>query len=67
MAVRTFGRKIRWRVYIPEELALEIEVAMFDKMTGKPVYGGRSQLVTVLLQNHLQELKLKGALENNGR
>lgn len=54
---RRRGETTLWRVYIPQEIALQIEMALADPVLGKPIYGGRSQLVSALLQDYIQKLK----------
>jgi hypothetical protein len=57
---------ILWRIYVPQELAVQIELQLADPLRDKPEYGARSQLVTYLLQEHVnriheqRQLKLKG-------
>jgi|CXWL01.1.fsa_nt_gi metal-responsive CopG/Arc/MetJ family transcriptional regulator len=55
MGTATKGRKIIWRLWLPEEIAVAIEVRCFNPATGKPDYGARSQLVAELLRRYLAE------------
>jgi hypothetical protein len=52
---RTGSRTVLWRCYIPEEIAVAIELQLADPLRDKPVYGARSQLITTLLIKHLSE------------
>lgn len=51
------GEKVIWRCYIPVDLAVEIELLLADPLRDKPIYGARSQLVSYLLQRHLEEIR----------
>lgn len=59
MGTATRGRKIQWRIWLPEEIAVAVEVSLFNPGTGKPDYGARSHLVAELLQRHLAATQLK--------
>jgi len=40
----------QWKITIPSDLAAEVELLLFDPLTGKPQYGGRAKLLEVLLR-----------------
>jgi hypothetical protein len=42
-------RKIEWKLQIPEELAMKVELLLFDGGEGRVPYGKRGGLVTKLL------------------
>jgi hypothetical protein len=44
-----------WKVRIPQELAVQVELLCLDPGTGKPRYGARSLLVSNLLQRYVRE------------
>lgn len=54
MGTRRSGRMVLWRIYVPEDLAVAIELQLADPLRNRPEYGARSQLVTYLLQTHLE-------------
>lgn len=56
MGTRRSGTMILWRIYVPQELAVQIELQLADPLRDKPEYGARSQLVTYLLQEHLNRV-----------
>lgn len=47
---RRKGNGVRWKIIVPEALALRIELRYVDPTTGKPDYGARSRLITALLE-----------------
>lgn len=54
---RRRGETVLWRIYVPAEIAIQIELALADPIRGKPIYGSRSQLVSALLQDYVLKLK----------
>ena len=44
-----------WKLSIPQDLAAEIDLQLWDPILQKPKYGGRSELVTALLRRWLSE------------
>lgn len=50
---RKISRPTEWRVMIPSELALRVELMLMDPVRGKPTYGARSILITQLLTDYL--------------
>jgi hypothetical protein len=63
LAVRRRGPTVEWKVSIPQNLALDIELLFYDPVNHKPDYGARSALITQLLSNYWaslpEERKLK--------
>lgn len=45
------GKKAKWKITLPIELAGRVELALMDKQRGLPIYGVRSQLIRELLQD----------------
>ena len=41
---------VEWRVNVPESLAAQIELLLFDPVRNTIRYGGRSRLITALLR-----------------
>lgn len=68
IGTRRKGRPTRWPLYLPEELAQRVAALMIDPLTHKPIYGGRSQLVTQLLESwcDAQEAALFSAAQAAG-
>lgn len=54
---RRQGRNVIWRTYIPEDIAVKIELLLADPNHPRPVYGARSQLVTSLLIQWLSRME----------
>lgn len=46
---------VNYYISMPQTLAAKIELALFDPTTGKPKYGGRSQLFQILARRWLEE------------
>lgn len=42
-----------WKLSIPQDLAAEVDLRLWDPVLQKPRYGGRSELVTTLLRQWL--------------
>lgn len=59
VGTRRIGTNTLWRVYIPQEIAAQIELRLADPLRDRPTYGARSQLVTSLLIRYLSELQKK--------
>ena len=57
MVRRIKGKKKEWKVSVPEELALEIELIFMPAGSSKPDYGARSALIVTLLERYLRERK----------
>lgn len=52
-------RPIFWKNSIPSSVALAVELRLTDPLTGKPAHGARSQLITKLLREWLNEQQKK--------
>lgn len=52
---RKIIKPAEWRVMVPAEIALKVELLLMDPVRGKPTYGARSALVTELLIAYLQK------------
>ena len=46
---------VNYYLSLPTTLAAKIELALFDPTTGKPKYGGRSQLFQLLARQWLEQ------------
>lgn len=46
---------IKWRVNIPESIAAKVELMLLNPLTGDIRYGARSDLITKLLKQWLDE------------
>lgn len=57
MGKRRKGPKVEWKVSIPTELALNLELLFYDEQTKRVSYGDRSQLVTALLEEYWAKLQ----------
>lgn len=44
-----------WKLSVPQDLAAEVDLLLWDPVAQKPRYGGRSALVTQLLRRWLSE------------
>lgn len=44
---------VQWKICVPSVLAAEVELRLFDPLTGKPKYGARGDLIVELLRKHL--------------
>ena len=55
MAHRSKGT-VPWKIWVPAELALRIELRYLDPVTGKPKYAARSHIITALLMELDREL-----------
>jgi len=55
MQRRRAGPKVDWKVSIPAELAMNIELLFCDPGRNKPDYGARSALVTHLLEQFWED------------
>lgn len=69
MGIRRKGRFVTWKIYVPEELAAQVELMLIDDTRKRPMYGAKSQLVTNLLQlwvkhQHTKAKQLTESLEN---
>ena len=53
---RRKGATRTWKVLVPEELALNVELMFYDENTKKLNYGARSRLVTSLLDQWYTQL-----------
>ena len=47
-----------WKLRIPQEIAVQIELVLMDPATQKPRYGAKSLLVSQLLQRYIRETGL---------
>lgn len=47
-------KPIEWSVNIPESVANEVELLLSNPLTGKPVYGAKSSLLTTALREWLE-------------
>lgn len=47
------GRNTKWKITLPADLAARVELEIMDKVHGNPIYGRRSELIRVLLQDWL--------------
>lgn len=47
----------KWRISIPNVLALDIDLMLYNPALGKPIYGARSQLITDLLEQYMAKIK----------
>lgn len=56
---RRYGPKVKWKVVLPEELAASIELRYCDPVSGRPDYGARARLITALLQQFDEELRMQ--------
>lgn len=61
----TLGRRRRgdstlWRIYVPSDLALKVELNIVDPRTGRPIYGFRSQLISILLREYMNRVEREG-------
>lgn len=63
MAGRRRGPTVDWKVSLPSDLALNIELLFYDPINKKPDYGARSALVTKLLRNYWDSLPEARKLE----
>lgn len=48
-----------WKLSIPRDLAAEVDMHLWDPALQKPKYGGRSELVAVLLRQWLETVRDK--------
>lgn len=46
---------VQWKVTVPETVAARVEMRLGNLSTGKVMYGARSALIQLLLQNWLRE------------
>lgn len=53
----------RWDVYLPVDIAAQIELLLLDPVRQKVKHGARSELIAQLLRDWLKEQKRKMALE----
>lgn len=44
-----------WKLHLPVPLVAKIDLLLSDPVTGKPVYGARSKLITELLRAYLSQ------------
>lgn len=51
---------IKWKISIPESLAAEVEILLYDPLTGQPAYGGRAQLLEDLLRGWVAKERNRG-------
>ena len=49
--------KVLWRIRIPEDLAAEVDLLLFDPVTGNPRYGSKAQLMEQLLRDWVEDQK----------
>jgi hypothetical protein len=56
MGNRRVGATVVWKVNVPEELAVKVDLLLIDPRTGKPRYGLRSQIITELLTTYIGTL-----------
>lgn len=59
MARRRNGPSVEWKISIPQELALRIELLFYDPANRKPDYGARSALITELLKTYWDSLPIE--------
>ena len=57
MGRRRKGKSVEVKLLIPEVVYLELEKALTNNFSSRPVYGMRSQLITYLIQQWLKEDK----------
>lgn len=46
---------VQWFTNIPQSLAAKVELLLYDPVTQKPRYGGRSGLIQILLRRWVEE------------
>lgn len=63
MVRRYQGSKVDWKISIPVELALNIELLFCNAHGNKPDYGARSALVVHLLQTYWDNLDTERKLK----
>ncbi len=63
MAIKRRGTMVEWKVTVPQDVAIAIELRTLDPVYGKPRYGARSQLITSLLKIYLQKRQEQEAQE----
>jgi len=51
--------RIPWKVMVRADLAAEVELIITDPMREKPKYGARTQLLEMLLERYLKEVRLQ--------
>lgn len=47
---------IPWKIWVPERLALRVELLYCSSVTGRPNYGARSHLIVALLEEFVRSL-----------
>lgn len=55
---------VEWSISIPTSLAAKVELMLFDPMTGKTKFGGRSALIQQLLRAYVEGMISQTALTN---
>lgn len=55
---------VKWKVSLPTPLAAEIEILLYDPLTGRPQYGGRSQLIETLLRTWVAKERNKSLTQD---
>lgn len=56
---------VGWRLYIPVDLAAEIELLCLDPVTQQQRYGARAALVEQALREYLDKYKLHDTAESD--
>jgi hypothetical protein len=49
------GLNTKWKITLPTYMAGRVELILMDKMSGRPVYGARSELIRRLLEQWLAD------------
>jgi len=49
----------RWSITVPSNLADRIDILLYDRAAGKPIYGARAQLITELLSQWAEQKELE--------
>ena len=62
---RRKGAFVKWKSSIPEEIALRVELRLYNHADGKPEYAARSALITSLLEQWLADCERKDKEANN--
>lgn len=61
-----YGDMREFKVWVPEEDAMRLEILLFDSSTGKPAYGGISRVFSRALQEYFQSIaKKRGLMDLN--
>ncbi len=52
-------KPIQWKLSLPTSLAAAVDLYFYDPVRGRPSYGERSKLVTMLLEHWLKKNTIK--------